>query len=354
MYLDIPLITGVLRLYPKFARWAPVVGILIMCASLAASSFSQNVGHLILTQGILYSIGGSISYGPAILFLDEWFVKRKGLAYGIMWSGTGLGGVTLPLLLEFWLGRYGFRTTLRIWSGVLFAATIPLVYFLKPRLPAGASAYNNVLNISFVWSKTFLLYQLTNVVEALGYFLPGIYLPSYASEVLGAGPFPSALTLLIVNLGAVVGCVAMGWLTDRLHISMCLAISAVGTAIATFSLWGLGRNLTTLYMFCILYGLFAGAYTSAWPGIMRQISTMPGDSGRSFDPTMVCAFLATGRGIGNILSGPLSEALIKGQPWRGEALAGYGSGYGTLIAFTGVTALASGGTIIFRRLGWMP
>lgn len=24
------------------------------------------------------------------LYLDGWFVKRKGLAYGIMWAGTGI------------------------------------------------------------------------------------------------------------------------------------------------------------------------------------------------------------------------------------------------------------------------
>ena len=34
------------------------------------------------------------------------------------------------------------------------------------------------------------------------------------------------------------------------------------------------------------------------------------------------------RGIGSVVSGPLSEALIKGQPWQGKALLGYGSGFG--------------------------
>lgn len=352
MYLDLPLITGLLRLYPKQGRYAPAFGILLMCVSLALSSFSQNTVHLIVTQGIFYAIGGSISYGPTLLYLDEWFVKRKGLAYGIMWSGTGLGGVTLPLLLEFFLGKYGFRTTLRIWAGVLFAATMPLVYFLKPRLPAGAGAYKS-LNLGFVFSKTFMLYQITNIVEALGYFLPGIYLPSYARETLGAGPFPSALTLLVVNIGSVIGCVAMGWLTDRMHVTSCLALSAVGTAIGTFLLWGLGQNLVTLYFFCIIYGFFAGSYTSAWPGIMRQISMLPDRSGgRSFDPTMVCSFLATGRGVGNVVSGPLSEVLVQGSAWKG-AMAGYGSGYGTLIVFTGITAVFSGASLVFRRLGFI-
>lgn len=355
MYLDMPLITGLMRQYPNQARWSPVAGILLMCASLVASSWSTKVPHLIVTQGIGYAIGGSIAYCPLILYMDEWFVKRKGLAYGIMWSGTGLGGVTIPLLLEYLLDKHGFATTLRIWAGVLFASTMPLVYFMKPRLPASPLTHSPFKNLGFVFGQTFMLYQVTNVVEALGYFLPSIYLPSYARTTLGAGHFLAALTLLVSNIGAVFGCVAMGWLTDRLHVTTCLMISAVGTAVGTFLLWGLGSNLASLYMFSIIYGFFGGSYTSTWPGIMRQISSTPGseDGGRTFDPTMVCSFLAAARGVGNVVSGPLSETLIAGLPWKGEAMAGYGSGYGPLIVFTGITAMISGGSFIFRRVGWM-
>lgn len=358
MYIDLPVIIGLLRLYPRFARYSSALGIVLMCGSLAISSFSQNTTHLIVSQGVFYAIGGSIAYCPCILYMDEWFIKRKGLAYGIMWSGTGLGGVTLPLLLEFFLGKYGFRTTLRIWAAALFVATMPLVWFMKPRLPAAASQAHSPFKLGFVLTRTFALYQITNVVEALGYFLPSIYLPSYARITLGAGPFPSALTLLVVNVASVFGCVAMGWLTDRLHVTTCILVSTVGTAVGTFLLWGLGQNLATLYAFCALYGMFAGAYTSTWPGIMRQLTTMPGRAdeggGRTFDPIMVCGFLAMGRGIGNVVSGPLSEGLISTMASKGDAIAGYASQYGSLIAFTGTTAVVSGGPYLFRRLGWMP
>ncbi len=358
MYIDLPLIIGILRLYPRFARYSSALGIGIMCASLAVSSFSQTTTHLIITQGIFYAIGGSIAYCPCILYMDEWFIKRKGLAYGIMWSGTGLGGVTLPLLLEFFLGKYGFRATLRIWAVALFISTVPLVWFMKPRLPASSNQAQSPFKLGFVLTKTFALYQVTNIVEALGYFLPGIYLPSYARVTLGAGPFPSALTLLVVNVASVFGCVAMGWLTDRLHVTTCILVSTVGTAVGTFLLWGLGQNLATLYAFCALYGMFAGAYTSTWPGIMRQVTTKPGRAedggGRAFDPIMVCGFLAMGRGIGNVVSGPLSEALISAMSSRGDAIAGYASQYGGVIAFTGTTAVVGGGSYLFRRLGWMP
>ncbi|KAK0630770.1 major facilitator superfamily domain-containing protein [Bombardia bombarda] len=381
MYLDAPIIVYLLRRYPKPARWASIVGLLAMCAALALSSLATTVPQLIVTQGILYALGGSVAYSPCIIYLDEWFVKRKGLAYGIMWSGTGLGGVVLPILLEHLLSSYGFQTTLRLFGGLMFALSAPLAWFIKPRLPIRPfnTNYNNSdneenhhtlsggtsVNLNFVLSRPFLLYQLANIVEATGYFLPAIYLPSYARSAIGASPFPSALTLLLLNVASVFGCVAMGSLIDRIHVTTCILVSTLGTVAGTFLLWGFSASLPLLYVFCIVYGLFAGSFTSAWPGIMREVARQQreeredgdgsgGDNAKApADPTMVFAFLALGRGVGNMVSGPLSEALMRDAPWRGQAFGGYGSGYGGLIAFTGATALFGGGSYAWRKLGWL-
>jgi MFS family permease len=353
MYLSGPLAIGLLRLFPRAGRWAPILGLLFMCISLAMSSFSSTVTHLIVTQGVFYAIGGSIAYCPCILYMDEWFVKRKGFAYGIMWSGTGLAGVILPLFLEYLLDAYGFRTTLRLWSGVLFAMTAPLAYFIKPRLPITSTTHVRPLNLRFVLSRQFALHQLANIVEATGFFLPGIYLPLYAQATLGASPFPSALTILLVNVASVFGCVAMGHLVDRLDVTTCIMLSTVGATIGALLLWGFSTSLPVLYVFCVMYGLFAGSYTSAWPGIMKQITIQERDSQGGIDPSMVFGCLAAGRGIGNVISGPMSEALVKGLPWKGHAAGGYGSGYGTLIVFTGVTALFGGASFVWKRIGWL-
>lgn len=351
MYLDGPLVMGLQRLYPKQARWSPLVGLIIMCLALGLSSLSTTTTHLIATQGVLYAVGGSIAYCPCILYVDEWFVKRKGMAYGIMWSGTGLAGFALPLVLEHLLDTYGFRTTLRVWALALFLLAAPLTYFVKPRLPASATTHLKPTNLRFVLTRVFLLHQLANVVEALGFFLPGIYLPSYARSTLGAGPFSAALTILLLNVASVFGCVAMGSLTDRLHVTSCLVLSAAGTAAGCFLLWGLADALPALYAFCVVYGLFAGSYTSAYPGIMRHV--IHNRTGRGEDPTMVFAFLAAGRGVGNVASGPLSEVLVRGSPWLGRAGGGYGSGYGALIVFTGLTAVVSGSSFLWKRVGWL-
>lgn len=85
MYLSAPLVFGLLAWYPKSKRLCVLVGLTIMCLSLGLSSLSTTVPHLIASQGVFYAIGGSMCYSPAITFMDEWFVKRKGLAFGVMW-----------------------------------------------------------------------------------------------------------------------------------------------------------------------------------------------------------------------------------------------------------------------------
>lgn len=141
MYLGAPFSFALLQRFPLHRRHCAVVGLVIMIIALVASSFATRVSHLILTQGVLYAIGGSMLYTPTIIFLDEWFIARKGLAFGVMWAGTGnhpiriecklcliilgFSGVCIPFLMNWGLNQYSFSTMLRVWSMVLFLLVGP-------------------------------------------------------------------------------------------------------------------------------------------------------------------------------------------------------------------------------------
>jgi MFS family permease len=189
---------------------------------------------------------------------------------------------------------------------VLFVATAPLTFFLKPRLPAAQSTYHRAFDLSFLGNKTFLLLQLGNILEGLGYFLPSIYLPTYAKSI-GASNTVSALTLILINVATVFGCVFMGSIIDRWHVTTCILVSTIGSTLSVFLLWGFSTNLPLLLVFCAVYGLFAGSYSTVYPGIMATVKK----SERSTDSTMIFAVLAAGRGIGNVACGPVSEALLQ-------------------------------------------
>lgn len=80
-----PLAFGLLQAVPRTKLWAAPIGFLIMCLALGLSSLATNTGHLIASQGVAYGIGASIAYAPTIVFMEDWFVRRRGLAFGIMW-----------------------------------------------------------------------------------------------------------------------------------------------------------------------------------------------------------------------------------------------------------------------------
>ncbi|KAJ4119819.1 hypothetical protein NW765_015237 [Fusarium oxysporum] len=339
LYLGAPFAVILCRLYPRQARWFTYVGLFITSLAMAMSSFCTSVEQLIATQGVLFGIGGCFAYCPCTLYINEWFIRRKGFAYGIVWSAAGVGGAVLPLILEFLLKNYGFQITARVCSGILFGMAAPLAYFIRPRLPLSTAMQRRPLDMRFITSKVFMLHQLANVVEATGYFLPTIYLPTYARITFGASTILSALTIILVNIATSIGLMIMGFLSDKLAVTTCMLISAVGVGISVLLVWGFTASLPVLYIFCVMYGLFAGSWASIWPGIMREVSQKFQDENEYIDPIMVHGYLSVGRGVGNIISGPLSSSLIRGQPWQGKVIGGYGSGYGILILYTGLTGL---------------
>lgn len=143
--------------------------------------------------------------------------------------------------------------------------------------------------------------------------------------------------------------ILLGTLIDRMHVTSVILISTIGAMLSVFVFWGLAASLPLLYIFSLIYGLFAGGFTSTWTGIIREVQKRD----RRTEAGLVFGLLSAGRGIGSVLSGPLSEALLRDKPWTGEAALGYGTGYGGLIVFTGVSATLGGVSWIGRRVGWV-
>lgn len=222
----------------------------------------------------------------------------------------------------------------------MFVFLAPASHFIKPRLPPSRTQR---IDLTFLISPAFMLIQLGNIVQGLGYFLPAIYLPTYAT-LLGGSHATAAATLIALNLAMTAGSIGIGALADRLHATTCLTFCEVASALVVFLLWGLSSKLPLLFLFAVGYGLTAGSSSAAWSGVMRLVSQKTARA----EPTMVLAFLASGRGIGNIISGPVSEALLRGKIGPEPGTIGYRSSFGPLIIFTGVTAFCGGLTILGR------
>ncbi|KAI4194353.1 MAG: hypothetical protein LQ346_003709 [Caloplaca aetnensis] len=172
-------------------------------------------------------------------------------------------------------------------------------------------------------------------------------LPTYAKS-LGMTGTQGTLMLALINMGVVFGAMSAGALNDRMHVSSVMALCSIGAAGAVFLFWGLSVSLPMLCVFSLLYGLTAGGFSANYTGIVQRVK----ESDAAADSGMIFGFLAAGRGIGAVASGPLSEALLHMQMWKGEAKLGYGTGYGLLIVFTGITAAVGGTNWLLRRIGF--
>ena len=349
MYLSLPILFAIYQYWPEYQQRIAASGVFIMCLGLGLASLVDNLPKLVVCQGLLYAVGGILAYAPCLMLVDDWFDKKKGLAYGVMWAGSGVSGIVLPIALEHILDRFGFRVTLRGVAVVFFILTTPLIYLIRPRIPVTRHTKQPPrINLRFLLTPTFGMFELCNIIEALGFFLPSTYLPSYARSI-GARSGLDALTVILVNVASAVGCIVMGTLIDRYDSTKCILLSTMGTTLGVFFLWGFSLTLPPLFMFCIVYGLFAGSFTTTWSGCQRDIVSKIGTA----EPCLVLSWFAAGRGIGNVASGPLSALLVRRNPWKGCIGYAYGSDYGTLIMFTGATALFGGSSYVARWLEWI-
>ena len=167
--------------------------------------------------------------------------------------------------------------------------------------------------------------------------------------MIGLSSIAGPLTVALFNGMLVLGTIVLGAQIDKIHVTMVMLISALGAALSVLVVWGCSTSLPALCAFSMIYGFFAGAFSTCWTGIVKEIQArdIHADTGLVFG-----VFLA-GRGVGNLASGPLSEALLAGRPWYKNVALGYGTGYGELIAFVGATALLSGMSRAGRRAGWV-
>jgi MFS family permease len=56
----------------------------------------------------------AVFYMPAPTLIFEWFQAKRGIAAGVVYAGTGIGGATFPFVMQTLLDRIGYRNALII------------------------------------------------------------------------------------------------------------------------------------------------------------------------------------------------------------------------------------------------
>lgn len=102
-------------------KWMLLIGTFLHVFNLMMISVSSEYYQFLLAQGICSPLGASFVFYPASACTATWFDKRRALAFGIMSSGSSIGGVVFPAMLSRLLPRVGFGWLLRISAFVVLA-----------------------------------------------------------------------------------------------------------------------------------------------------------------------------------------------------------------------------------------
>ncbi|KAL9039683.1 MAG: hypothetical protein Q9180_002379 [Flavoplaca navasiana] len=324
-YLGAPFMAIVVRRYQRYRQYMIWIGWPICVIGLLASSFSSSVEALIVTQGLIYGFGFLIIYWPIISFINEWWIHRRGMAFGVITCAAGVSGIAMPFIIESLLERYGYRITLRAVAVGIAILTGPLIPFLKGRLPPSQTSVVTRQNWSFARSPLFWVYSIANIAQGLGFFFPSLFLPSYATSI-GLSARQGALLLALMSFAQVLGQFSFGLLSDKVNLNNLLLLSTMGAAVATFTAWGFARDFAPLIVFALLFGFFAYGFNSLPARMGTAISEDPTVALATFSVYVVC------QGFGNVLAGPISAGLLT----DGVRKDGYGAWrYKTLVLFTG-------------------
>ncbi|OJT01758.1 hypothetical protein TRAPUB_7814 [Trametes pubescens] len=338
-YGEVLFLSIMFRKYPDYMRPAMWCGLVSYFLCLMGSSFATQVWQLILLQGVGLGLSGGVLYLPVMILLPQWFSQRRGLAGGIIFAGTGVGGFVFPFMLNSLLNNVGLRWTLRIWAIMTCVSTGIAIFGVRPRVPVAKYRDGQrrplAPRMESFKSPLFLSFSLTCLIQGLSYFPVSLYIASFTQTV--ATPLTATVVLSLFNVAGVVGQVVLGHLSDRFAYPWVMFFSSLGSALAAFFLWGFASGPALIYPFAIIFGALSGGFSSVWPNAAVDCAgRLPENADITYAGTAF--FKGVSAVIGPIVSGVLLEA------GKSSTLGhGYGrAGYGAVEIFVGSCALATG------------
>lgn len=358
MYLSMPFLFALFtKRWARHRQTAATCGAILTGISFVLSSFSTNVWHLIVTQGVMAALGCALIYSPMTLSLGEWFnTSNRALAYGIVLSCKNIVGSTCPFLFRALLDRYSFENTLRIFAAIAVATSI-LSIFLIPNHPSSISSSTHrerKIPWNFLKHKTFWIYSIAVIFQSCGYGIPQTYLNTYAHEITLVSQTSATLLLTLFNLPGIIASSFFGYLSDNKRFSFSTttitSIPPVSSALAAFLLWGFTSqgSMGLLVAFSMIFGFFAGGYSATWGGMINELEREAAEANEAIDTGMLYGLLNGVRGIGYVSGGLAGVPLLKAGGGSLAAKFAYGTTYGPLIIFTGLSSVVGGWGLLWK------
>ncbi|KFZ07248.1 hypothetical protein V501_06628 [Pseudogymnoascus sp. VKM F-4519 (FW-2642)] len=228
---------------------------------------SRDIGWISSTQ-IFLTLFLGVQIGPLFdRYGPRWLTLAgsvgRGLATGVAFMGTSLGGIMFPLALNPILERLSWAWAMRLLSLIVFVFVVFGNIFIKGRLPTGKQggviSLECFRDLRFAWATVGIACFEFVLYTAIG------LLPTYALEQ-GFGHQASFNAIAVFNAGSGLGRYTAGLVADYYGRFNCMALFVLISIFATFALWlPVGHNVALFYVMVSIFGFGSGSVISLAP-----------------------------------------------------------------------------------------
>ncbi|KAK0458984.1 major facilitator superfamily domain-containing protein [Desarmillaria tabescens] len=306
LVLSVGLVSG--RLYDTGYFYHLMIGggiLFIFCLLMLSLMQPGQYYQIILAQGIGAGLAIGLMYVPGISVVSHYFQCRRSFAMGVATSGSGLGGVIQPIMLnKLFHGPVGFHNGVRISAAFNAGLLLIAIALVRTRLPPSSKKEGSILlDMShFFREGTYATTVVGTIITICGLFFPVFFLQLNAIKN-GISSDVAFYAIPVMNVFTVVGRIVwpaiVPWIGIYNVIIPCVGICsilifcsiAVKTVAATFS-------------FATLYSLFAGGYMELFAPMVGSLARKDSEIGAR----MGICFTFTG--LGGLVGTPIAGALV--------------------------------------------
>lgn len=313
------------------ARWVLAVGVVAVAAGLGLATLVNAPWQLYLTLGVLVASGTTIAgYTGHALFLPNWFVRRRGVAAGIAFSGVGVGSIVMFPWLQRLIDGFGWRAACLALVALLVVVVVPLNLLFQRQRPdelglaadgeaaparGRAAPADNV--VDHAWAATewtlsraagtlrFWCVFVAFFTALMTWYVVQVHQTKYLTEI-GFAPDTAAYALGFVSFLGIPGQIALGHLSDRIGREWVWTISGLGFA-ACYALLLVMRvhpSPALLWAMVAAQGLLGYGLTSVFAAIPAELF-----QGRHYGTVFGVLGMAAslGAGVGPWVAGALHD-----------------------------------------------
>jgi MFS family permease len=248
------------------ARIVMVAGVVMTGASFLICSRVDSFGPLFAAY-VLLGVGiGASTLLPCSLVIANWFGARRGLAMGLTFAGTSLGGAAMTMVGNFAIARGGWRAGYLALAIPMFVIVIPLIIIVVRTRPPQAEGIS-VAQASdalpgFELREAFRCRSFWLIAAAQFFFAAvaagtGLHLITYLTEAGYTATFAASMMSLIYVFAAF-GKLGMGLFADRVSARIALTFNFVAACVGMILIFGAART-TVLIPFVLIFGMSLGA-----------------------------------------------------------------------------------------------